>query len=66
MATSKYFCEGVDFYKRQLHRHHPDLEGMGIDLNLIKEEEEVEENKEKEEENKEKGEEKGKTSPFSP
>ena len=67
MAASKYFGEGFDFCKRQLRRHHPDfgidLEGMGIEHDLLEEEEEDEEKKE---ENKEKEEEKGHTSPFSP
>ena len=74
MATFKYFGQGLDFCKWQLHRYHPDLgidlEGIGIDHDLIEEEEEAkeinEENKEKEKENKEKEEEKGDTSPFSP
>ncbi|XP_057490042.1 uncharacterized protein LOC130776032 isoform X1 [Actinidia eriantha] len=64
-AASKYFGEGFDFCKRQIAYHHPDLgidlEGMSIDCDLIKEEEEAEEKEE--EENKEKGEEKGDTSP---
>lgn len=84
-ATSKYFGEGFDFYKRQLHRHNLDLaidlKGMGLNHDLLEEEEEEEELKEKQEkekeekkeekENEEKKEEKEKkegedTNPFSP
>ncbi|GFZ09196.1 hypothetical protein Acr_20g0010040 [Actinidia rufa] len=59
-VASKYFSEGFDFCKRQLRRHHPnlaiDLEGMGLDHDLLAEEDEaVEEEKEKEEENEEDG-----------
>ena len=43
MIASTYFGKGFDFYKRQLRRHHPnlgiDLEGMGIDQDLLEEEE---------------------------
>ncbi|GFS33127.1 hypothetical protein Acr_00g0026490 [Actinidia rufa] len=43
----KYFGEGFDFYKRQLAQHHPnlsiDLDGMGLDHDLLKEEDEEEE-----------------------
>ena len=46
-AASKYFDEGFDFYKRQLRRHHLelaiDLEGMGLDHDLLAEEDEDEE-----------------------
>ena len=46
-AASKYFGEGFDFYKRQLRRHHPDLainlENMGLDHDLLAEEDENEE-----------------------
>ena len=74
MAAFKYFGQGLDFCKWQLRRYHPDLgidlEGIGIDHDLIEEEEEAkeknEENKENEKENKEKEDEKGDTSPFSP
>ncbi|GFZ10826.1 hypothetical protein Acr_22g0002240 [Actinidia rufa] len=45
-TASKYFGEGFDFCKWQLHRHHPDLvidlEGMGLNHDLL-EEEEIEE-----------------------
>ncbi|PSS07756.1 DNA double-strand break repair Rad50 ATPase [Actinidia chinensis var. chinensis] len=44
MTSSRYFGEGFDFYKRRLHRHRPDLgidlEGMGINQDLLEEEEE--------------------------
>ena len=46
-AASKYFGEEFDFYKRQLHFHHPDLainlEDMGLDHDLLVEEDEDEE-----------------------
>ena len=46
-VVSNYFGEGFDFYKQQLHRHHPelaiDLEGMGLDHDLLAEEDEDEE-----------------------
>ena len=46
-AVSKYFSEGFDFCKRQLRRYHPDLaidlEGMGLDHDLLAEEDEDEE-----------------------
>ncbi|GFZ19674.1 hypothetical protein Acr_28g0003790 [Actinidia rufa] len=52
-AASKYFGEGFDFYKRQLHRHRPnltiDLEGMGLDHNLLTEEDEAGEEEKKKE-----------------
>ena len=71
-TASKYFGEGFNFYKRQLAHHHPNLginlDGMGIDHDLLEEEEEAEEkgdDKEKEM-NKERGGEKGDTIPFSP
>ncbi|GFZ18347.1 hypothetical protein Acr_27g0000860 [Actinidia rufa] len=61
-AASKYFGKRVDFCKRQIARHHPNLgfnlEGMGIDHDLLNEEEETEEKEENREE--------GDTSPFSP
>ncbi|GFZ18360.1 hypothetical protein Acr_27g0000990 [Actinidia rufa] len=44
-AASKYFGKGFDFCKRQLHCHHPDLainlEKMGLDLDLLAEEDEA-------------------------
>ncbi|GFY97726.1 hypothetical protein Acr_12g0002670 [Actinidia rufa] len=59
-ASSKYFGEGFNFCKRQLARHHPNLginlDGMGLDHNLLEEEDESE----KEEKNK------SEESPFSP
>ncbi|GFS35835.1 hypothetical protein Acr_00g0042450 [Actinidia rufa] len=65
-AASKYFGEGFDCCKRQIAHHYPnlgfDLEIMGIDHDLIEEEEETE----KKEEDKEKGEDKGNTAPLSP
>ena len=46
-AASKYFGERFDFCKRQLRHHHPDLaidlEGMGLDHDLLAEEDEDEE-----------------------
>ncbi|PSS17535.1 Histone like [Actinidia chinensis var. chinensis] len=58
-VASKYFDEGFDFYKWQLRRHHHDLtidlEGMGLDHDLLAEEEEDEEKRENEGENKEDG-----------
>ena len=46
-ATSKYFGEVFNLCKRQLRRHHPklaiDLEGMGLDHDLLTEEDEDEE-----------------------
>ncbi|GFY95620.1 hypothetical protein Acr_10g0010050 [Actinidia rufa] len=63
-VASKYFGEGFDFCKRQLAHHHPklgiDLDGMGLDHDLLEEAEDKGEDKEKEE-NKEKGD----TNPFS-
>ncbi|GFZ09645.1 hypothetical protein Acr_21g0002440 [Actinidia rufa] len=54
--SSKYFGEGFDFCIRQLRRHHPDLtidlEGIGLDQDLLAEEDEAEEEKEKEGKNK--------------
>ena len=46
--ASKYFCEGFDFYKRQIGHLHPNLgiQDMGIDTQML-EEEEKEENGEK-------------------
>ena len=45
--ASKYFGEGFDFCKRQLRRHHPDLainlEDMGLDHDLLAEEDKDEE-----------------------
>ena len=46
-AASKYFGEGFDFCKQQLRRHHPeltiDLEGMGLNHDLLAEEDKDEE-----------------------
>ncbi|GFY87602.1 hypothetical protein Acr_05g0012410 [Actinidia rufa] len=71
-VTFKYFGEGFYFYKRQLAHHHPnlgiDLDGMGLNHDLLKEKDEAEEeegDKEKEG-SKEKGEVKGDTLPFPP
>ena len=65
--ASKYFGEGFDFYKRQLAHQHPnlsiDLDDMGIDHDLLEEEEDE---AYKKGENKEKVKDKGDTSPFSP
>ena len=74
-----YFGEGFDFCKRLIAHHHPDLyidiQGMGIDADLLEEEEkEVEEEDEEEEEEdenekekeEEKEKEKGDASPLSP
>ncbi|XP_057482144.1 uncharacterized protein LOC130769038 isoform X2 [Actinidia eriantha] len=69
--ASRYFGEGFDFCKRQISRFHPDLDiqSMGIDADLLEEEEEEEEDGEEgekeEEQEKEEGE-KGDTSPLSP
>ena len=68
-TVGKYFGEGFDFCKRQLAHHHLifgiDLDDMGIDHDLLEEEEDETgkkgENKEREE-NKEKGD----TNPLSP
>ena len=58
-ATSKYFGKGFDFYKRQLRRHHPDLainlEDMGLDHDLLVEEDEDEEGEGADEKTVEKG-----------
>ncbi|GFY95648.1 hypothetical protein Acr_10g0010330 [Actinidia rufa] len=58
-ADSKYFGKGFDFCKRQLRRHHPnlaiDLEGMGLDQNLLAKEDEAKEEKEKEDGGKDMG-----------
>ena len=52
-SVFKYFGEGFDFFKRQIAHHHPnlgiDLQGMGIDADLLEDEEEEEEVGEKEE-----------------
>ncbi|GFS30819.1 hypothetical protein Acr_00g0014330 [Actinidia rufa] len=49
-VASKYFGEGFDFFKRQLVHHHPnfgiDLDGMGLDHDLLEEEDEAEEEEE--------------------
>ncbi|GFY92443.1 hypothetical protein Acr_08g0008390 [Actinidia rufa] len=63
-VSSKYFSEGINFFKRRLAHHHPnlgiDLDGMDMDRDLLeKEEADVEEDKEK-------GEGKGDNSPLSP
>ncbi|GFS38856.1 hypothetical protein Acr_00g0059850 [Actinidia rufa] len=60
-----------EYNKGQLAHHHPnlgiDLDGMGLDHDLLEEEEEKEEERDKEKEgNKKKGEEKDDASPFSP
>ncbi|GFZ09650.1 hypothetical protein Acr_21g0002490 [Actinidia rufa] len=51
-TTSKYFSERFDFCKWQLHHHHSDLtidlEGVGLDHDLLEEEEEEKQEKEKE------------------
>ncbi|GFS39127.1 hypothetical protein Acr_00g0061240 [Actinidia rufa] len=69
-TATKYFGEGFDFCKRQLHRHHPDLaidlEGMSLDHDLLDEEEWEGEQGEVEEEKEEKKKEDKATSPFSP
>ena len=53
----KYFGECFDFYKRQLAHHHPnlgiDLDGMGIDHDLLEKEEDEVEEKGEDRENKE-------------
>ena len=81
--ASKYFGEGFDFCKRQIACHHPDigidLQGMGIDIEMLEEEKteakEREENEERDlekdderdlEKDEEKDGEKGNTSPISP
>ena len=65
LIAYKYFGEGFEFCKRQLARHHPklgiNLEDMGIDQDLLEDEE-----KEKGEQQEEKGGDKGDTSPLSP
>ena len=62
--AGKYFGEDFEFCKRQLAHHHPnlgiDLDNMGIDHDLLKEEDG------KKEENKGKGKEKGDINSFSP
>ncbi|GFZ09274.1 hypothetical protein Acr_20g0010820 [Actinidia rufa] len=47
--TSKYFGKDFDFCKRQISRLHPDLDiqGMGIDVDMLEEEEEEEKEEEK-------------------
>ena len=51
-SASKYFGEGVDFCKVQLHRYHPDiaidLEGTVVDQDLLAEQDETAKEKEKE------------------
>ena len=67
-AASKYFGEGFDFCKRQLTHHHPklgiDLDGMGMDCDLLEKEKTGEDKKGDKEEEREKG--KENTSPLSP
>ncbi|GFY92469.1 hypothetical protein Acr_08g0008650 [Actinidia rufa] len=50
-AASKYFCEGFDFCKVQLRRHHPDLaidlEGTVVDQDLLAEQDEAAEERER-------------------
>ena len=57
LTGSKYFVEGFNFCKRQIAHHYPnlgiDIQGMGIDANLLKEEEKVEEEEEEEKEKEE-------------
>ena len=74
-TATKYFDKGFYFDKRQLAHHHPnlgiDLDSMGIDHDLLEEEDEEDEDKGKDKEkekenNKERGEEKGDTNLFSP
>ncbi|GFS38113.1 hypothetical protein Acr_00g0055780 [Actinidia rufa] len=71
-AAFKYFGECFDFCKRQLLAHYYpnlgiNLDGMGLDHDLFKEEKEEDEVEEKgEDKEKEENEEKGDTSPFSP
>ena len=53
LTASTYFGKGFEFCKRKIARHHPnlgiDLQGMGVDAELFKEEEnEVKEREEKE------------------
>ncbi|GFS41560.1 hypothetical protein Acr_00g0075100 [Actinidia rufa] len=52
LTASKYFGKGFDFGKRQLNCLHPDLDiqDMGIDTNLLEEEEEKDKEKEEEKE----------------
>ncbi|GFZ10862.1 peptidoglycan-binding LysM domain-containing protein [Actinidia rufa] len=70
--ASRYFGEGFDSCKRQISRFHPDLniQSMGIDTDLLEEEEEEEEEEDGEEGEKEEEQEKegenGDTSPLSP
>ncbi|GFY84577.1 hypothetical protein Acr_03g0013510 [Actinidia rufa] len=51
-SASKYFGEGFNFCKVQLHRHHPDLaidlEGTVVDQDLLAEQDEADEENEKE------------------
>ena len=63
-TASKYFGEGFNFYKRQINRLHHDLniQDMGIDAELLEEEEKEEKEEEKEKEN---DGEKGDISPIS-
>ena len=70
-TTSRYFGEGFDFYKWQLCRHYPDLnidlEGMGIDHDLLeKEEDEMEEKEERKDEKEEEKDDNQNIDPFSP
>ncbi|GFZ19771.1 hypothetical protein Acr_28g0004760 [Actinidia rufa] len=72
VVATKYFGKGFDFYKRQLRHHHPDLaidfEGMGLDHDLLDEEEQEGEQGDVDAENKEEEEKKEDeaTSSFSP
>ena len=65
-AVSKYFGKGFNLCKRQLRHHHPDLaielEDMGLDQDLLVEEDEGEE-EEKEGENADNMEDKADTNP---
>ncbi|GFS42940.1 hypothetical protein Acr_00g0082710 [Actinidia rufa] len=69
MIASRYFREGFDFFKWQLHHHHPNLSiylnGMDIDQDLLEEEEdELEEKQKREGKEEEDGDQNG--DPFSP
>ena len=66
--ASRYFDEGFDFCKRQISRFHPDLDiqSMGIEADMLEEEEDDGEEGEKEEEQEKEEGEKGDTSPLSP
>ena len=72
MSASKYFGDGFNFCKKQIAHHHPDLgidlQSIGIDVDLIKDDKDEADEKEEEDKDKDKDKdgEKRDTSPIFP